>query len=190
MADTIDDHIQVILANAKQTLTSDQSYQQFAIENFSVLQGIGWDIARLLASTWHRPIEDIALKLTEDVPANNIRLCRLQLCQHLKSQYAERENVNILHIKTRRSVTALAMIVRDVAELFYYVSGIGNSLPHCASVTRQCELDLKDDADQHKDERKSEIAYSPTFADFYVKPKVAFRIACQIAYILSSWSFL
>ena len=130
MADNIDDHIQVILANAKQTLTSDHNYQQFAIENFSVLQDIDWDIARLLASTWHQPVEDIALKLTEDVPADNLRLCRQQLCQHLKSQYAERENGNILHIKTRRSVTALAIIARDVAELFYYVSGIGNSLPN------------------------------------------------------------
>ena len=98
MADTIDDHIQVILVNAKQTLTSDHNYQQFAIGNVSVLQGIDWDIARLLTGTWHQPVEDIALKLTEHVPVDNLRLCRLQLCQHLKSQYAERENGNILHI--------------------------------------------------------------------------------------------
>ena len=153
MADTIDDHIRVILANAKQTLTSDHNYQQFANENFSVLQGIDWDIARLLAGTWHQPGEDIALKLTEDVPTDNLRLCRLQLCQHLKLQYAERKNGNIRHIKTRRSVTALAMIARDVAQSFYYVSGIGNSLPACASVTHQCQLEMKDDADQHKDRR-------------------------------------
>ena len=152
MADNIDDHIQVILANAKQTLTSDHNYQQFAIENFSVLQDIDWDIARLLASTWHQSVEDIALKLTEDVPADNLRLCRQQLCQQLKSQYAERENGNILHIKTRRSVTALAIIARNVAELFYYVSGIGNSLPDCARVTRKCEPEMTNDTDQHKDD--------------------------------------
>lgn len=134
MAPSLEQSIRAIIDRDKQCLTSTQNYKEFALENFPVLQDIDWDIANVLASKWHLEADEVTLILVDEIPDDNIKLCRQQLISFLKSQFAEFHADKTISTKQRQGVTVPSVYARDIIELFLFVNGLTSATPACISV--------------------------------------------------------
>ena len=95
-----------------------------------VLQDIDGGIAAVLAHDGLLPTEELVTALTDFIPAETDKSCRVPLFEVARSMYSEvvgkdeQAQTVPLRLKSRRGVTARA---RDLVKLFTYISGL---LPH------------------------------------------------------------
>ena len=98
-----------------------------------VLQDIDGDVAAVLSHDGLLPTEELVTALTDFIPAETVKSCRLQLFEVARGIYSEaigdgeQTHTVPLRLKARRGATARASCARDLVKLFTYICGL---LPH------------------------------------------------------------
>ena len=100
-----------------------------------VLQDIDGDIAAVLAHDGLLPTEELVTALTDFIPAESVKSCRVQLFQVARGIYSEavadgeQSEAAPLRLKSRRGATARAACARDLVQLFKYICGLTPHFP-------------------------------------------------------------
>ena len=115
-------------------LSSKRMYQRrLTPRECPVLQDIDGDIAAVLAHDGLLPTEELVTAITDFIPTETVKSCRVQLFEVARSMYSEvvgkdeQAQTVPLRLKSRRGVTARAACARDLVQLFTYICGL---LPH------------------------------------------------------------
>ena len=110
-----------------------------------VLQDIDGDDAAVLSHDWLLPTQELVTALTDFIPSETVKSCRVQLFEVTRGIYSEaigdgeQPHTVPLRLKARRGATARASCARDPIKLFTYICGL---LPHfpCNTLVAQNHL--------------------------------------------------
>ena len=102
-----------------------------------ILQDIDGDIAAILVHDGLMPTEELVTALTDFIPVDDVKSCRVQLFEVARGIFREmisdpEENSTqtvSLRLKSRRGVTARAACARDLVQLFKFISGLVTCFP-------------------------------------------------------------